>query len=188
MTRLSFLLPLPAPEGSPALEQATRHKIFTFIEGKPGCHVRDVERSLALPFGTVAYHLHYLERSALVTIVQDGGYRRYYASRQMGVRDKEVLAVLRRRVPRRIAAFLLVKPRATYEDLKGEFGLSASTLHYHLDTLLSRRVIEAQREGRVIRYRAASPEELGRILKTYKPSFFDDVVDRFVDTWVQFNP
>lgn len=176
------------PSGEAALEQATRNRIYQFITGKPGCHVRDVERSLALPFGTVAYHLHYLERSELVTTVQDGGYRRYYPSRSMGVRDKELLAILRRKVPRRIAAFLLIKPGANYEDLKAEFGLSGSTLHYHLDNLIQRGVVVSQREGRVIRYQVATPDDVGRVLRTYRPTFFDDVVDRFIDVWSGFNP
>lgn len=48
-------------------------------------------------------------------------------------------------------------------ELQTSLGIPASTLSHHLDTLHRHGIVEQQREGKFLRYRA-DPDGLGRLL------------------------
>lgn len=173
----------PSPEEHPALELEVRRDIYQLIEDKPGLHVRAIQQTLELPYGTTTYHLNYLEKAELVTPKMDGGFKRYYASHKVSRRDKEILTLLRQEVPRRICTHLLLEPGMTHAELLEEFDLSASTLSYHVKKLVDAAVVRKDKEGRHSHYFVEDVDDVARLLIAYRPTFVDDVVDRFVDAW-----
>jgi DNA-binding transcriptional ArsR family regulator len=170
------------------LELDTRRRIYEHLQRRPGAHMREIGRDLEIPMGTLEYHLHYLVKSDLLTIRQDGRYTRYFATGELSRREKDVLALLRQKVPRQIAAHLLLAPNSSHGDLLSKFQLSASTLSFHLKKLVTAGIVSQEKAGRENLYRVLEPDLVGRVLVTHKASFFDDVVDRFADVWLSLEP
>lgn len=170
------------------LELETRRRIFQHLQNFPGAHMREIGRDLGIPTGTLEYHLHYLVKADLLTIRQDPRYTRYFATGELSRQDKDVLAVLRQKVPRQIAAHLLLEPGSSHGQLLSKFALSPSTLSFHLKKLVTRGIVAQEKSGRENLYRVIDPELVARVLIQHKASFFDDVVDRFADVWMGLEP
>src|SRR5437763_5932468 len=138
--------------------------------------------------GTLEYHLHYLVKAGLLTIRQDPRYTRYFATGELSRQEKDVLAVLRQKVPRQIAAHLLLEPGSSHGRLLTKFALSASTLSFHLKKLVRAEIAKQEKSGRENLYRVLDPELVARVLIQHRATFFDDVVDRFADVWMSLEP
>jgi DNA-binding transcriptional ArsR family regulator len=150
--------------------------------------MREIGRDLAIPMGTLEYHLHYLVKADLLATRQDPRFTRYFATGGLSRQEKDVLAVLRQKVPRQIAAHLLLEPGSSHGRLLEKFALSASTLSFHLKKLLRAGIVSVEKAGRENLYRVVDPELVARVLVAHKETFFDDVVDRFADVWLAMEP
>lgn len=173
---------------SDPLELETRRRIFRHVEAFPGAHMREIGRELAIPMGTLEYHLHYLVKADLLVTRQDARYTRYFASGGLSRREKDVLALLRQKVPRQVAAHLLLAPGSSHGELLTKFELSASTLSFHLKKLVNTGLVAQEKSGRENLYRVVEPELVARVLIQHRGSFLDDVVDRFADVWMNLHP
>lgn len=165
------------------LELETRRRIYQHVQKFPGAHMREIGRDLEIPMGTLEYHLHYLVKADLLTTRQDPRYTRYFATGGLSRRDKDVLAVLRQKVPRQIAAHLLLEPGSSHGTLLTKFQLAPSTLSFHLKKLVSTGIVQQEKSGRENLYRVVEPDLVGRVLIQHRESFFDDVIDRFAEVW-----
>lgn len=170
------------------LELETRRRIYQHVQKFPGAHMREIGRDLEIPMGTLEYHLHYLVKADLLTTRQDPRYTRYFATGGISRRDKDVLALLRQKVPRQIAAHLLLEPGSSHGALLAKFALAPSTLSFHIKKLLAAGLVSQEKVGRENLYRVIEPELVGRVLITHKESFFDDVIDRFAEVWQGLEP
>ncbi len=165
------------------LELETRRRIFEHLQAHPGEHMRELGRSLEIPMGALEYHLHQLVKSGILVIRRDARFTRYFVAGQQSRQEKDILAVLRQKVPRQIAAHLLLDPGATHGTLLEKFALSPSTLSFHLKKLVTTEIVVQEKVGRENRYTVVDPELVGRVLVGHKTSFLDDVVDRFASVW-----
>ena len=91
---------------------ADRQKeILLFIEKNPGTHLREVQRRLSISsMGNLEYHIHKLYKLNLIVEKKVSGYKRYYPFKR-AVKNKELLALMRQKIPRRIALLILEKMR-----------------------------------------------------------------------------
>ncbi|MHB8586756.1 MAG: winged helix-turn-helix transcriptional regulator [Thermoplasmatota archaeon] len=176
------------PDPQEALELEARRRIYQFLERSPGEHMREIGRTLEIPMGTLEYHLHYLVKAGLLTTRQDARFTRYFVVGGMGREEKDVLAVLRQKVPRQIAAYLLLHPDATHGEILTQFALSASTLSFHLKKLTKSAIASQTKDGRENKYRIVQPDLVARVLIKYRSTFLDDVVDRFAEAWMSLAP
>lgn len=165
------------------LELETRRRIYQHVQKVPGAHMREIGRDLAIPMGTLEYHLHYLVKASLLVMRQDPRYTRYFAEGELSRRDKDVLAVLRQKVPRQIAAHLLLEPGSSHGTILTKFALAPSTLSFHIKKLVASGIVEQEKAGRENLYRVIDPELVAKVLIQHRASFFDDVIDRFADVW-----
>jgi DNA-binding transcriptional ArsR family regulator len=170
------------------LELETRRRIYQHLQAHAGAHMREIGRVLAIPMGTLEYHLHYLVKANLLTTREDARYTRYFATGELSRRDKDVLAILRQKVPRQLAAYLLLAPGSSHGALLTKFDLSASTLSFHLKKLVTTGIVVQEKAGRENLYRVVEPELVARVLIQHRASFFDDVVDRFAEVWLNLEP
>ena len=171
-----------------ALELESRRKIFEEIDSVPGIHFREISRRLKIPTGVIEYHLRYLETHELIVFRREGRYKRYYVIGKLGSRDKELLALLRQQMPRRILMHLLLHPKTSHKKLRKEFNISASTLSFHLSKLLNKNIIEQKKVGRKFQYIVINESELAKALIRFKEGFIDEVVDDFAKTWMEIHP
>ena len=169
------------------LELETRRRIYQYLQKSPGSHMREIGREVEIPMGTLEYHLHYLVKANLLTTRQDARYTRYFPTGELSRREKDVLAVLRQKVPRQVAAHLLLQPGASHGQLLTHFALSASTLSFHLKKLVTAGIVSQEKSGRENLYRVLEPELVAKVLIQHRASFFDDVVDRFADVWLNLD-
>lgn len=170
------------------LELETRRRIYQHLQKFPGAHMREIGREVDIPMGTLEYHLHYLVKANLLTTRQDARYTRYFPTGELSRREKDVLAILRQKVPRQIAAHLMLHPGASHGHILTQFALSASTLSFHLKKLVTGGIVSQEKSGRENLYRVLEPELVAKVLIQHRASFFDDVVDRFADVWLNLDP
>jgi predicted transcriptional regulator len=171
-----------------ALELDSRRRIFEQVEKVPGIHFRELSRRLKIPTGVIEYHLRYLETHDLIISRREGRYKRYFVEGKLGSQDKQLLALLRQQMPRRILMHLLLHPKTSHKKLRKEFKISASTLSFHLSKLLGAELINQIKVGRKFQYKVVDSELVARALIRFKGSFIDEVVDDFAKTWMEIHP
>jgi predicted transcriptional regulator len=171
-----------------ALELESRRRIYEQIEAVPGIHLREISRRLETPMGVIEYHLRYLEHHELIVSRKEGRYKRYFIMGKLGSADKELLGLLRQQMPRHILMHLLLHPKTSHKKLRKQFGISASTLSFHLSKLLDAELIDQERVGRKFQYHVVNEEQVAKALIRFKEGFIDEVVDDFVETWMDIHP
>ena len=172
------------PEKQEALFLDTRQRIYNLIEQNPGLHFREVQRRTGLAVGSLQYHLDYLNKKHLIRIEKRGKFTRYYSVQGHQLGDAQLtMSLLRQESLRKIMIFLLTKRRANNTRIAEALGLSPSTISWHLDKLVEAGLLEKKRKGRKIFYKIINPDQAANLLREYKKSFFDELVDNFVEVW-----
>lgn len=166
----------------------SRRRIYKHIVKSPGLHERQLAKELDIPLSTLIYHLHYLEKRELIGAKSGERYTRYYASKKIGARAKEILSILRQKMPRKIVMYLLLHPNSFHREIADRIDVAPSTTSFHLKKLLERDIAKKVKVGKETMYMINEPEQVSDLLITYKESFLDSAVDRFVDAWSEFNP
>jgi len=172
------------------LDLENRRRIYQFISRFQGAHLREVRRALKLELGVLKYHLDYLEKKDFITSRKEK-YRKRYFTKAVSPKDKALLSILRQKSLRRILIHILLHPKCTFKELLRTFKISKSTLSFHLSKLRRARLIEKGKkelepgERRVESYKVKKEDEVASLLITFKSSFLDDVVDKFVELWLQ---
>ncbi|HEC88609.1 MAG TPA: winged helix-turn-helix transcriptional regulator [Thermoplasmata archaeon] len=164
----------------------TRKKIFELISNSPGLHKREIARELKMSLSTVDYHLHYMEKRKIVFAKRDGKYKRYFVTEKTQAEDKRFIPLLRQETPRRIILFLLQNPRAIHKEICREVKKAPSTVSFHLKKLIETGIIEEISLGKERAYIVKNPEKVADLIITYKSTFLDKAVDKFVNAWVGF--
>lgn len=150
--------------------------------------MREIGRDLAIPMGTLEYHLHYLTKAGLLNTRADARYTRYFPAGELSRHEKDVLAVLRQKVPRQLAAYMLLTPGVSHGKLLENFTLSPSTLSFHLKKLVTTQIVRVEKVGRENLYTVNDAELVAKVLIQHQESFFDDVIDRFAAVWTGLEP
>ncbi|MEM0492690.1 MAG: winged helix-turn-helix transcriptional regulator [Candidatus Thermoplasmatota archaeon] len=175
-------------EGVDPLDLDIRRRIYRFIIKNPGLHEREISRILKIPLTTVDYHLHYLVKRDILQIKIDGHYARFYAKQDIGIKEMSLLSILRTQVTRRILIFLMTHPYASHREIAHHMMLSSSTVSFHLKKMINTGVISQIKQSRGSFYLVNEPDVVINLLITYRRSFFDHVVDHFVDIWYSLHP
>ena len=163
------------------LNLESRKQTFDAIVDNPGIHLRELERKVDIPLGTIRYHIRVLEKRQLIIIRTEGKYKRYYAKGEIDRSDKDRLAVLRKELPRTIILFLMEFPGSTHSDLTEAIAVAPSTMSYHLKRLVKDNIIEKEKG----KYRVVDEEKIADLLIQYRQTFLDSLVDRFVRIWTK---
>lgn len=164
----------------------TRKKIYELIASSPGLHKREIARELKMSLSTIDYHLHYMEKKSIVVAKFDGKYKRYFIA-EAKPEDKRILPLLRQETPRKIIIFLLQNPRAIHKEICKSVKKAPSTISFHLKKLVEAGIIEEISLGKEKAYVVRNPDKVIDLLITYKSTFLDRAVDKFVDTWLSLS-
>lgn len=100
--------------------------------------------------------------------------------------DKRIMPLLRQETPRRIILFLLEHPESIHKDVCHHVKKAPSTISFHIKKLVEAGIIEEISRGKEKAYVVRSPEKVASLLSTYKSTFLDKAVDKFVDAWASF--
>jgi len=163
------------------LELEIRRKIYTLILENPGLHAKKIADILSLQGQLADYHLAYLERAEIVTTIKEEGYRRYYATGKLGIKERKRISILRKDIPHRIILFLLQNPYSTHKEILDQLDIVKSTLSYHIVKLLKQGLllVHSQEKGKT--YTVVNEKEIIRLLIKYKPYHR---IESFKETWI----
>ena len=164
-------------------ELETQKLIYTIIEKQPGLNISKIAELLDINVPLTLYHLRYLERHELISIIKENGYTRCYIKGKVGVEDKKILSILRQEIPLRIVLFLLKNPLSRHKEILEHFEIGKSTLSYHLKKLVKREIIAIRTIGGDQGYAVIDKKRIVSFLIKYKPS---RVALGLKDTWADF--
>ncbi len=167
------------------LSLETRRRIFQFIRERPGTYPRELERELDMQTGVVQYHLSYLEGARLINSEGDGFRKRYFVSGEVSQEDRRVLSVLKLKTPRRIVLLLLQNPGCSFDDILSQFTFSKGALSFHLKKLTESGIVSSLKSSNGTTYAVNNEDYVARVIITYRATFLDNLVDSFIDSWLQ---
>jgi predicted transcriptional regulator len=170
---------------SDTFEFEKRKKIYEFIEKNPGVNVSTIAVQLQLSTQLIDYHVFYLERQGLISISKEQGYKRIYCKDSVGEHDKQLLSLLRQKIPLQIALYLLQNPYSRYNDIFKNLGISSPRFSYHLQKLIRQGIIEMSMSDGRNGYVLCNEKEIVSFLIRYKPT---TVIENVKDTWDKFTP
>ncbi|MBI2045049.1 winged helix-turn-helix transcriptional regulator [Candidatus Pacearchaeota archaeon] len=165
-----------------AITLDNRRKIYDLVRSNPGCHFREIERKIKMPYGTLRYHLNFLVKKELLIEKKDDNNIRYF-SMEFNSGDYDILSLLRQGSIRKILVFLATSKYCAHKDIVSFTGLSPSTVSWHLNKLLRKKII-ARDDSKNWNYRLIlDKENIIRILIVYKESFLDSLVNKAIEMW-----
>jgi len=166
------------------LELEKRREIYAVIKKNPGLNISKIAEKLNMRVSLLVYHLTYLERYEIVTCVKDGWFKYYYAKEDLGSKDRQILALLRKEKFLKIVLLILKNPNSAHKDLLPNIDVKRSTLSYYLDKLVKKRIItESSEEGKHKTYVVPDEKQIIRIITQYKPY---KAVDGAYEIWKDY--
>lgn len=168
-----------------ALELESRRAIYEYIARYPGTYLRAIEKATGLQMGVLEYHLQYLEKQGILSSEDDGYRKRYFVKEEVQYLDKSVISILRQKTPRKIIIHIMLNGKASFQEIQKAVKVSKSTLSFHLKKMTESKMLIVEKEGKQKIYSVKDEERVARVLITYRESFLDSVVDRFVEAWLE---
>lgn len=160
-----------------------RKRLVRLVEEFPGLHLREIARQAEMSEALALYHLDQLEDAGVVESRTEEQFRRFFPSAGPGIEeaDRDLMALLRQRVPLQVALLLLDKGEATHGDITKELDLAKSTVSYHLDKLNKAEFVTTTEGGT---FRLEEPRRVERLLLRWEPP--RSLTDRFTTLWTRF--
>ena len=153
------------------------------MKNSPGCSLRDIQRRSDLPFGSVSYHLDFLQKHGLLKKTADGNSLRFFTN-DLKADDEKLLILLRQDSIRNIILFIFSHEHCTHQDIISAVKLSPSTVTWHLKKIIDSCVVREVRKGKYKAYSIAIPKErIVNLLIVYKESFLDKLVNGIIEMW-----
>lgn len=140
--------------GQEILEHPGRAEVYERVKAAPGINFVQLAEQVAFGSSTLNYHLRVLERNEFITSVKDGRYLRFFdrtAGTYSGAKKTQVSA-LRNPVTAAMARHIKERPGVAQCDLATAFGVTASTVNWHMTRLCTAGLVERQRDAHYTRY------------------------------------
>lgn len=155
--------------------------LLGLIGAYPGLHVRELARESGLSEALASYHVRRLVSEGLVEGRDDGHYLRLFTmrGRQPPDRDKQILALLRQRIPLAIVLFLVKHRQVAHGDLATGLGIPKSTITYHVSKLVDHDVLAQEPDSRILRLKDHT--HVVTLLERWRPT--SALVDSFATSW-----
>jgi len=163
---------------------STKNKIINLIIENPGLHTSKIAQLLDISWELAYYHLTELEKNELVKIIKVDGFSRVFVNGNLGMRDREIISFLRKKTSLKIILFLLSNPYSTFTDMDKNIKISASTLSYHLEKLVDKKIIEIQYDNKSRKnYFVINRKHIIDFLVKYKPYSF---IENYKKEYIKF--
>ena len=129
------------------------------------------------------YHLLNLEKKEQIYGVKDpqGYYKRFYIKEsEVGVKEKNILALLRQEHHLKIVIHILLNPNIRHRELLEKLQIAGSTLSYHLKRLEDQDLVGSISYGKERGYHIKDEKEIIQIIMKYK---LGEIIEGFKDIW-----
>ncbi len=173
----------PSARKEEVLLLEVRRKIYSAIGYFPGIHFRELQRKVRIATGNLEYHLDYLAKADLIKAEKAKPNKRFFP---LGLNDSErkILGVLRQNNFRKIIIKILNDGTLTHKEISEYLKISPSSATWYISQLIERNILAASKNGRGKRFDVRDRAEVIKIIIAHSESFFDKIVDKFVDAWV----
>ena len=164
------------------LDDTQRDKLLRYINGNPGIRYRELLRLSNLSNGVLAYHLALLEKSGRIQVDRNENKKmtRYYPN-NISIEETNIIGYIRQDATKQIILFILENDLCTFDEVVEHTKKAPSTISWHLKRLKEAGIISIQ-HGRYHLYHVINREMVAEVLRKYKQSFIDKVVDRYTET------
>lgn len=157
--RLLPLLPLFSRIAKEKAVAGRRQELFDAIRAEPGVHLSDLAKRVDCGWGTVLYHLAVLERSGYVTVVKDGGFKRFFPTGEFDFQQLRAMYVLKSGPARSVYDAVRDNPGINGVTLAGKVGVRPASLARPVAQLVHLGVLRKVRAGREVRFYANEATE-----------------------------
>jgi predicted transcriptional regulator len=140
--------------GQEVLEHPGRQEVYERVKAAPGINFVQLCDSVGFGASTLNYHLRVLERNEYITSVKDGRYLRFF-DRQGGTyagAKKVAVSALRNTTSAAMARHIRDHPGVAQRDLAEAFGVTASTVNWHMTRLSTAGLVDKRRDAHYTRY------------------------------------
>jgi len=165
-----------------ALLLEVRKKVYSSIENFPGIHFRELQRKVGVGTGNLEYHLNYLKKLNLIKIEKTRANKRFYPL-DLNDYERKILGILRQKNFRKIILKILENKFVTHKIVVDCLQISPSSATWYLNQLTEKNILAVSEKGREKHHQLKDRHEIIKIIITYKESFLDKLVDKFVETW-----
>ena len=175
-----------------------RRNIYKKISRCPGLHLRELSRLLNMPKSTLVYHINYLVKRNIITVDKKSGYERFYISRKFNQKDKELINVIREKVPQNLILYFCLFPVSNQREIvkfanrfenhwvkmPRNLKKHPTTLAFHLNKLVERGIIDRFDKGNEVVCSLHDMEDILDLLVVYEKRLFGKDVERIL-YWMQ---
>ncbi|MEM4261708.1 MAG: winged helix-turn-helix transcriptional regulator [Candidatus Diapherotrites archaeon] len=165
-----------------ALRLEIRRKIYETIKENPGLHFRELQRRTGIATGALQYHLDYFVKRHLVKTEREKKFLRYYLVREK-FDETKLMSFLRQDKIRKVLLFLSKRRYSTLEKIVSGTGLNETTVQNYIHSLIKDNVLEEKAYSGKVVYSIKEKEKIAELLRSYRKSFLDALVDEFVEMW-----
>jgi DNA-binding transcriptional ArsR family regulator len=140
--------------GEEVLEHPGRQEVYERVKAFPGVNFVQLGQQVSFGASTLNYHLRVLEKNGFITPVRDGRYLRFFDRRSghySGER-KHAVSALRNPTSAAMARHIRDHPGVPQCDLAAAFGVTPSTVTWHMNRLATAGLVAKQRDGPHTRY------------------------------------
>ncbi len=141
-------------QGNEILEHAGRAEVYERVKAFAGVNFVQLSGQVEFGTSTLSYHLRVLEKNGFVISVRDGRYLRFFDRKSGHYSSGKKLAVsaLRNEKTAAIAQHIRANPGVAQCDLAQAFGVTASTVTWHINRLASAGLVQKTRDAHRTRY------------------------------------
>jgi len=171
-----------------------RRNIYQKISKFPGLHLRELSRILNKPKSTLVYHLNYLNKRNIIISYKSSGYERFYVSKKFNKKDKELINVIREKVPQNLILYFCLFPVSNQREIikfakrwenhwvkvPSNLKKHPTTLAFHLNKLVELNIINRKDVGNEVIYTLNDLEDIIDLLIVYDKRLFGKDVKRIL--------
>lgn len=139
--------------GSNALQNSLRKEVYGRICREPGIHLHELTRKTESTLSTIRYHCGILERSHLIRVVDEKGFKRFFKNGGTYSRDEQdLISCLRSQTASEILKIILMRPEISRQEIADTIGKSGPSITWHMQRLEEKGLLSVRKEGRSVRY------------------------------------
>lgn len=125
-----------------------RKRIHDFLDKTEMAHLRQIQRALGIPIGSLTHHLDVLEDEGLVVSVRRAGHRVFFLAEDTDSRDElERVALLADPTRRSVAELLRERGSLSQKELSEAVGVTQGTISRHLSKLHEAGLVQIVENG-----------------------------------------
>ena len=125
-----------------------------------------------------------MEKRNIISALKDEQFVRYFVrNRKLDYNGRKIMSFLRKKACRHLLMNLIENPGMTNKDLASAICLSPSTASWHLNKLVAVGLVKKTVRGRESNFEVIDPENIAELIITYRGSFFDKLLDNFIEMW-----